>query len=104
MFRSVEKRVSSRIEAWDAVDESPAGGCREARVWIWDAVDESPAGGCREARVWIWDAVDESPAGGCREGLSGAARRVRVTIIGLIASCLSSWSLVPQLLKSWPEG
>ena len=26
------------------------------------------------------------------------------TIIGLIAGCLSSWSLVPQLLKCWREG
>jgi MtN3 and saliva related transmembrane protein len=26
------------------------------------------------------------------------------TIIGLIAGCLSSWSLVPQLLKCWQEG
>jgi MtN3 and saliva related transmembrane protein len=26
------------------------------------------------------------------------------TIIGLVAGCLSSWSLVPQLLKCWREG
>jgi hypothetical protein len=26
------------------------------------------------------------------------------TIIGLIAGCLFSWSLVPQLLKYWREG
>ena len=26
------------------------------------------------------------------------------TIIGLIAGCLSSWSLVPQLLKCWRDG
>jgi hypothetical protein len=26
------------------------------------------------------------------------------TIIGLIAGCLASWSLVPQLLKCWREG
>ncbi len=26
------------------------------------------------------------------------------TIVGLIAGCLSSWSLVPQLLKCWREG
>jgi MtN3 and saliva related transmembrane protein len=26
------------------------------------------------------------------------------TIIGLVAGCLSSWSLVPQLVKCWREG
>ena len=26
------------------------------------------------------------------------------TLIGLIAGCLSSWSLVPQFLKCWREG
>ncbi len=26
------------------------------------------------------------------------------TIIGLIAGCMSSWSLVPQALKCWREG
>jgi MtN3 and saliva related transmembrane protein len=26
------------------------------------------------------------------------------TVVGLIAGCMSSWSLVPQLLKCWREG
>ena len=26
------------------------------------------------------------------------------TTIGLVAGCLSSWSLVPQLLKCWRDG
>ena len=26
------------------------------------------------------------------------------TVVGLIAGCMSSWSLVPQVLKCWREG
>lgn len=26
------------------------------------------------------------------------------TLVGLVAGCMSSWSLVPQLLKCWREG
>ena len=26
------------------------------------------------------------------------------TVVGLIAGCLSSWGLVPQVLKCWREG